>query len=153
MDVRADGYQQILRISNYHPDRSVYKPRAPNSSLSARQDSISTSSSTDGFEAVIDTVAPTLTLAVELSGVGISLVNKKMAEVIYATVDALKLEYSTGEIAKTFNLFCGSLQIDNQLHDATYPVMLQPTPIAKGASGVADPPTVQASIIWLNEQG
>jgi len=81
------------------------------------------------------------------------MVNKKMAEVIYATVDALKLEYSSGKIAQTFNLSCGCLQIDNQLHDATYPVMLQPTPITKGASGVADPPTVQVSIIWLNEQG
>ena len=44
-------------------------------------------------------------------------------------------------------------QIDNQLNDAVFPVVLQPTPIAKDSSGVASLPTIQGSVIWLKDQG
>lgn len=152
LDVRADGHQQILRISNYQAEQSVYKPRnRSNSNSITRSDTLS--SSADAFEAITDNIPPSLVLNVELAGVGISLINRRMVEVVYASVDALKLEYSNSTVAQAFNVSCGSLQIDNQLHDATYPVILQPTPIAKESSGIAAPPTVQASIIWLKDEG
>lgn len=75
-----------------------------------------------------------------------------MVEVVYTSLDALKLEYTNSPMAQAFNLAC-TIQVDNQLHDAIYPVILQPTPIVKEASGVAALPTVQASIIWLKDQG
>ncbi|KAF8078623.1 vacuolar protein sorting-associated protein 13, partial [Lyophyllum atratum] len=151
LDVRADGHKQILRITNYNPERSMYKPRARSSSTSiARQDTIS--SSAEAFEAVAENVPPALTLTVEFSGIGVSLVNRRMVEVVYVSLDALKLEYTNSMVAQAFNLSCGILQVDNQLHDALYPVVVQPTPIAKEASGVAPLPTVQASILWLKDQ-
>jgi vacuolar protein sorting-associated protein 13A/C len=76
-----------------------------------------------------------------------------MVEVVYILMDTLKFEYSDSAIAQAINLSCGALQIDNQLHDALYPVILQPTPIVKENSGVAALPTVQGSVIWLKDRG
>ncbi len=81
LDVRADGNKQVLSITNYNADVSLYKPRQRSMSLtSARQDTIS--SSGDGFEVVNATVQPTLTFSIEFSGIGISLVNRRLLEIV-----------------------------------------------------------------------
>lgn len=152
LDVRADGEKQILRITNYNPDRSLYKPRQRSNSLSvSRQDTMS--SSAEAFEAITEEVSSDLTIVIDLAGVGISLINKRMVEVIYLVTDTIKFEYANSAIAQSVNLACGTLQIDNQLHEAIFPVILQPTPIAKESAGVGALPTVQASVIWLKDQG
>ncbi|PPQ80804.1 hypothetical protein CVT25_001929 [Psilocybe cyanescens] len=151
LDVRADGEKQILRITNYNPDRSLYKPRQRSNSLSvSRQDTMS--SSAEAFEAITEEVSSDLTIVIDLAGVGISLINKRMVEVIYLVTDTIKFEYANSAIAQSVNLACGTLQIDNQLHEAIFPVILQPTPIAKESAGVGALPTVQASVIWLKDQ-
>jgi vacuolar protein sorting-associated protein 13A/C len=151
LDVRADGHTQILEITNYDPKSSVYRPRHRDSISVARQDSAA--SSQEAFEAVTEDIAPTLALNLDLEGLGISLINRKMLEVVYVSANALKFEYTNSTVAQAVNLSCGSIQIDNQLHDAIYPVVLQPTPITKEASGIAASPTIQGSVIWLNDQG
>lgn len=152
LDVRADGHKQILRITNYNPERSLYKPRTKNSSTSTlRQDTIS--STAEAFEAVTEEVLPTLSFGVDFAGIGVSLINRRLVEVVYISIDTLKFDYTNSTIAQAVNVSCGALQIDNQLHDAIFPVVLQPTPLVKEASGVAALPTVQGSVIWLNDQG
>ena len=151
MDVRADGQTQILQITNYNQASSVYRPRHRGSVSIARQDT--QTSSQDAFEAVTEEVPPTLMFTLDLEGIGLSLMNRKMLEVVYLSMNSLKFEYSSSLVAQAVNLSFGTLQIDNQLHDAIYPVLLQPTPIPKEASAVAAPPTIQASVIWLNDQG
>lgn len=150
LDVRVDGHTQILSITNYDPAVSLYKPKNRNIALT-RQESFSSSS--EGFEAVANEVPPSLTVDLELAGIGISLINRKMVEVVYLTINTLKFQYTNSTIAHAVNLSCGTLQIDNQLHDAIYPVILQPTPIVKELSAVAALPTVQTSVIWLKDQG
>ncbi len=98
-------------------------------------------------------VETSLSVMVDLEGVGVSLINKRMVEVIYATIDNFNFEYTDSTIAQAINLTCGHLQIDNQLHEALYPVILQPTPIPKDTNAVGALPTVQASTIWLKDQG
>jgi len=150
LDVRADGPKQVLRITNYNRDQSVYKPKRGNT-LVSRQDSIS--SSVEAFEAVTTENVPTLSFSVDFAGIGISLVNRKLIEVIYVSIAHLSFEYIDSTNAQSVNLSCGSLQVDNQLHDALFPVILQPTPIPKESKGVAALPTVQASIILLKDEG
>ncbi|KAF8873711.1 vacuolar protein sorting-associated protein 13 [Gymnopilus junonius] len=118
LDVRADGSKQILRITNYNPDRSLYRPRQRSSSMSvARQDTISKAASN-------------FALLFNLAGVGISLINKQMVEVIYLVIDTIKFEYVDSTVAQSVNISCGTLQMDNQLHEALFP----------------------ASVIWLKDQ-
>ncbi|KAJ3515399.1 hypothetical protein NLJ89_g1777 [Agrocybe chaxingu] len=146
LDVRADGQKQVLRITNYNPERSAYRPRQRSNSVSvSRQDTIS--SSMEAFEAVATEVKPTFAVVVDLAGVGVSLINKRMVEVIYLVMRGIKFEYTNSTVAQSLNLSCGTLQIDNQLHEAIYPVVLQPTPIAKESSAVGALPTVQAVLI------
>uniref|UniRef100_A0A5K1JWH3 CHIP6 n=1 Tax=Ganoderma boninense TaxID=34458 RepID=A0A5K1JWH3_9APHY len=150
LDVRADGPKQVLRISNYNMEHSLYKPRRRSTASLGRQDSMS--GSMDAFEAVQETVSPVLTVTLDLHGIGVSLVNKRLIEVVYLSLNALKFEYSSNPVAQSVTLSCGSLQIDNQLHDALFPVLLQPTPITQEAKSVAALPTIQASFIWLNDE-
>lgn len=151
LDVRADGPKQVLRISNYDAEYSLYKPKRRNTNNSlTRSDSLN--SSQDGFEAVQETVSPVLTVVLDLHGIGVSLVNKRMLEVVYLSLNTLKFEYANNPVAQSVTASCGSLQIDNQLHDALFPVVLQPTPISQDSKTVAALPTVQASIIWLNDE-
>ena len=117
----------------------------------SRQDTIS--SSVEGFEAVPEEIQTNFTILVDLAGIGLSLINKRMIEVVYTVLDSIKFEYSNSRIAQSVNIAVGTLQIDNQLHEAIFPVILQPTPITKESSGVAALPTVQASVIWLKDQG
>lgn len=151
LDVRADGPTQILKITNYNQASSVYRPRHRASVSITRQDTFG--SSQDAFEAVTDEIPPTFMFTLDLEGIGLSLMNRKMLEVVYLSMNSLKFEYSSSPVAQAVNLSLGLLQIDNQLHDAIYPVLLQPTPIPKGTSAVASPPTIQASVIWLNDEG
>jgi vacuolar protein sorting-associated protein 13A/C len=151
LDVRADGQKQVLRITNYNPALSIYKPKSRHTSTISRQDTVSSSS--EAFEAIAEEVAPGLVFKLDCAGIGISLINRKLVEVIYLSVDSLKFEYADSTVAQSVNLICGTLQIDNQLYEALYPVILQPTPITKDSDSVAASPTVQGSVIWLKDQG
>ncbi|CAK5280530.1 unnamed protein product [Mycena citricolor] len=151
LDVRADGPRQVLRITNYNPEVSLYKPKRANSTPLQRQDTIS--GSTEAFDAITEEAPPSFAFTVDFAGIGISLINKKMVEVVYVSLNALKFEYTDSAVAHAVTLSCGTLQIDNQLHDALYPVIIQPTPIPKGNNGgTAALPTVQGSVIWLKDQ-
>ncbi|KAH9937704.1 vacuolar protein sorting-associated protein 13 [Fomitopsis serialis] len=150
LDVRADGHKQVLRVTNYNPAQSLYRPKRSNSVALTRQDTMS--SSQDVFEAVQEEVQPSLLVALDFEGIGVSLINRKMTEVVYVSTNALKFEYADSAVSQSVNLSCGSLQIDNQLHDALFPVVLQPTPISKESVGVASLPTIQGSMIWLKDQ-
>lgn len=151
MDVRASGHQQVLRLFNYNEETSLYRPKSYPSSSSLRIDTIS--SGTEAFEAITEDNQPSFLLDVVLEGIGVSLVNRRVTEVVYVSLENLRLDYTSSAVAQSVNLSCGTLQIDNQLHDATFPVVLQPTPIASNVSNVAALPTVQLSLLWLNDQG
>jgi vacuolar protein sorting-associated protein 13A/C len=151
MDVRASGHQQVLRLSNYNEETSLYRPKLHSSTSSLRIDTVS--NGTEGFEAITEDSQPSFLLDVVLEGIGVSLVNRSVIEVVYLSLENLKLDYSASSVAQSVDLSCGTLQIDNQLHDATFPVVLQPTPISSNVSNVAALPTVQLSLLWLNDQG
>lgn len=110
-------------------------------------------SSQEAFEAVTEEVAPTLAFKLDFEGIGMSLINRRLVEVVYLTVQQLKFEYTSSPVAQAVNLSVGSLQIDNQLHDGAFPVVLQPTPLSRELKNAAALPTVQGSVIWLNDQG
>src|ERR1700761_2714833 len=130
LDVRADGPTQVLSISNYEEDKSLYKLRRRGTSTPTRQDSVMGS---EAFEAVAEEASPAFSLNISLEGLGISLINKEMTEVVYLSVSGFKFEYANSPVARAFTLSVEVLQIDNQLHEAIYPVVLQPTPVARQA--------------------
>ncbi|KAF4605212.1 hypothetical protein EYR40_003995 [Pleurotus pulmonarius] len=147
LDIRADGPKQILRITNYNPDRSIYKPKRRGSTASIRQQE-----GIEAFQVDAQDTTPSLAIMFDLAGIGISLLNRKSLEVLYVSVDNLSFGYTDSPAAQEVHLAVGAFQIDNQLHDAIYPVVLQPTPVKKESSAVAALPTIQASVALLKDQ-
>lgn len=93
IDVRAEGPTQAITFSNYVEEDSVFKLQRRNAESLSRQDSIA--SSRDGvFEAVDVDVVTTFSFGISLEGVGISIVNKKMQELIYASFRGITAKYS-----------------------------------------------------------
>lgn len=123
----------------------MYKPR--------RRNTESSIASTQEFEAIQEEVPPNIAISVDLKGLGISLMDKKLVEVVYLSVQNLKFEYTNSPVAQSMNVELGTLQIDNQLQDAFFPVLLQPTPLKKEARSLGTLPTVHASVIILNDKG
>jgi vacuolar protein sorting-associated protein 13A/C len=147
LDVRADGYQQVLRITKYEPQHSVYKLK----NISDRASSVA--SNIDVFEAKSEIAHRNYTIQLDLAGIGISLMSRKLVEVIYMTASDLKFEFTDTNVSQAITLSVGSTQVDNQLHDAIFPVIMQPTPMDKMLKGQAPLPTIQGSVVWLKDQG
>ncbi|KIJ26913.1 hypothetical protein M422DRAFT_55306 [Sphaerobolus stellatus SS14] len=150
IDIRAEGPTQTLDISNYHEETSLYKPKRRGTGTISRQDTLG--STQESFEAITEEENPFLNLRLDLAGLGISLINQRLVEVVYISLRKLELEYSRTEAAQSITLSCGILQVDNQLHEAIYPVALQPSPLPKDESMTVPPPAVQVSVIFLNDQ-
>ena len=147
-DVMAEGSTQVLVITPYVPETSLYKPK---NRIGGLRDSVSSSQE---FEAIQQEAPLIFSFGLDLAGLGISLVNRRLCEVVYCSVRELKVDLSVNDVAKTVDISCGLLQIDNQLHDAQFPVVLQPTPISRQSSSAsASLPTVQASFVVLNDNG
>lgn len=127
----------------------MYKLKRRNTGSLSRQDTLAS----DIFEAVTDEAAPNFSINLELHGIGLSLINKRMQETVYMSCAGLKFYYTDSDAANSVTLTCESLQIDNQLHDAQYPIVLQPTPIPKQPNSVQNPPAIQASTIILKDKG
>ncbi|KAF8311204.1 hypothetical protein DL93DRAFT_2229838 [Clavulina sp. PMI_390] len=148
LDVRAENGGQTLSISKYDPKTSLYQPRRRSSSASRA----STLMGSDAFEATTEEIRPSLSVTVNLEGIGISLINKRVIELLYLSSTGIKLEYTDSYAAQTVNLTLDSIQLDNQLHDAIFPVVLQTTPLPKNdRSMITKLPAVQASVMMLKD--
>ena len=154
LDVRANGPCQVLSITDYRAENSLYKFSEQHGSTKQLHRVASVPIDDADFEAVQDEESPTLNIMINIAGLGVSAINKKLAEIIYLSVGNLAFEYAYSDSSQSYNLSCGTLQIDNQLHDAQFPVILQPTPINTNSQrSVASLPTLQGSCIVLNDSG
>ncbi|KMU76460.1 VPS13 protein [Coccidioides immitis RMSCC 3703] len=82
--IEAEGPAQILVLSNYRPSRSIYRQQKP----TASQSSIST-----GFEVKHVNTDVTFKAQLRLSGIGISLINKKLKELVYVTFRDIEVNF------------------------------------------------------------
>ncbi len=152
LDIQAEGGSQVLVISYYNEDTSVYKPtrRGPSTTLrrSDSKDSITTSS----FETVQVNEKPTMTITVELEGIGISVITKRPDELVYLSLRGLKIGYT--DYSQYWDTFvdCKWIQIDNQLFGGLFPIILYPTVVPKDGKELESHPTLQASVAILKDQ-
>jgi vacuolar protein sorting-associated protein 13A/C len=123
----------------------LYRPRLRCQSSASQFDALT---GLEAFETVA--VKPSLTFTLDLEGVGLSL--KRAVELLYLSSTSIKFEYMDSEAAQTINLTLASIQLDNQLHDTIFPVILQPTPHPKNDGAVlTNLPAVQASLMVLKD--
>lgn len=149
IDVRAEGATQAITFSNYVEEDSVFKLQRRNAEAAS-----STASSRDaGFEAIDVEVVTTFSLGINFEGVGISLVNKKMQELIYASFRGFTASYSDSTTNVAYEIGIKWIQIDNQLFGGLYPILLYPSVIPKDSKELEIRPSLQASAIVLKDEG
>ncbi|KAK4052926.1 Vacuolar protein sorting-associated protein 13 [Microbotryomycetes sp. JL221] len=150
IDVRAEGPTQAVRFSNYDEEESVFKLQRRGSETLSQKDSIA--SSRDGvFEAVDVDVKTTFSFGINLEGVGISIVNKRMQELVYASFRGLTAKYMDSTTNVSYDVSCKWIQVDNQLFGGLYPILLYPSVIPKDGKELEVHPSLQASVIILKD--
>ncbi|KAK4893967.1 Vacuolar protein sorting-associated protein 13 [Elasticomyces elasticus] len=122
LNVVAEGPTQTLAMSNFKQSKSLYKQKSATAS----------SSTTQGFEVkdqdIHETMAATLRFE---AGIGISLVNAQLRELIYVTWRDIKLEYKESPLYQTVTLTVRWIQIDNQLYGGIFPLIFYPSVVPK----------------------
>ncbi|KAJ2887432.1 Vacuolar protein sorting-associated protein 13 [Coemansia asiatica] len=164
IEIVAAGPRQVLRLTSYAPENSLYTPqlqaiqevaasriqRSSTQQTSATATSTSASSSRRGtaderFE-VVDADEKTnfiFRFALE-GGIGVSLINKYSSEILFMTLADVELKYTDSTSNQTFKLTVKWIQIDNQIYGALYPIVLYPTTLGVAMAGVSSPPALQA---------
>ncbi|EST05630.1 Vacuolar protein sorting-associated protein 13A N-terminal domain protein [Kalmanozyma brasiliensis GHG001] len=152
IDVRADGPQQTLVLSNYKEEYSNFKLKRQNSTFS-RSDTVSSVNSKDAGFVAVDVDTNILTAYnLEFEGVGISLINQNIQELAYVSFRGLELHYTESEVTTAVNVICKWIQIDNQLFGGLFPIVLYPTVLPKDGKDLEVHPTLQASVIMLKDE-
>jgi vacuolar protein sorting-associated protein 13A/C len=107
---------------------------------------------TAAFETVAVSEKPTLTILVELEGIGISVITKKPVELLYLSLRGLKVGYT--DYPQYYDAFvdCKWVQIDNQLFGGLFPIILYPTIVPKDGKDLESHPTLQASVAVLKDR-
>lgn len=153
LDVRAAGQARILFISNYQEDgRSSKKPvrAGTTSSTTLQRDNSASQHQTRGV-ATTEAV-PLISFAVDLAAIGLSLIDKRLVEVVRLVIADLTIEYTDSSVDQAVVMACGSIQVDNQLHEAIYPVLLRPIPLPRNEPPLGVQPILQMSVTILKDR-
>ncbi len=122
LNIAADGPTQTLILSNYKSSKSMYKQKSAETSQS---------SITTGFEVKDMESEVTFKAQLRLAGIGISLVNKNLKELLYSTFREIEIKYSESRLYQTLNSAIKWIQIDNQLYGGIFPILLYPSVVPK----------------------
>ncbi|KAL7419546.1 Vacuolar protein sorting-associated protein 13 [Cryptotrichosporon argae] len=149
LDVQADGSSQLLVIGEYDQENSVYKPTRKSAGM--RRNDSTDSITTTSFETVAVSERANLNLLVELEGIGISVITKTPAELVYLSLRGLKMGCSDYPHYWDTFVDCKWIQIDNQLFGGIFPIILYPTVVPKDGKELESHPTLQASVAVLKD--
>lgn len=142
LNIAAEGPTQTLVLSNYRASRSMYKQK----SGTASQSSVAT-----GFEAKDIESEVTFKAQLRLAGIGISLVNKNLKELLYTTFREIEVKYNDSKLYQTLNTTIKWVQIDNQLYGGIFPILLYPSVVPKTGKEMEAHPIVHAMITRVKD--
>ncbi|KAF2849874.1 vacuolar protein sorting-associated protein-like protein vps13 [Plenodomus tracheiphilus IPT5] len=140
LNVVASGPTQTLEISNYKPSKSMYKQRSATSS-----------STTTGFEVKDMDTDVTFRAQLRLAGIGISLVNRHLKELVYITLRDIEFKYSDSPLYQMVNMQVKWIQIDNQLYGGIFPIIFYPSVVPKTGKEMEAHPIFQTSITKVKD--
>ncbi|KAK5174294.1 Vacuolar protein sorting-associated protein 13 [Saxophila tyrrhenica] len=121
LNVVADGPSQTLVISDFKQSKSIYKQKSASTSAST----------TAGFEVKEQDDDVTMKATVRFAGVGLSLVNSQLRELVYATWRDIELKYTDSQLYQSVALTVKWIQIDNQLYGGIFPLIAYPSVVPK----------------------
>ncbi|KPI40863.1 Vacuolar protein sorting-associated protein 13 [Cyphellophora attinorum] len=144
VNIVADGPTQTLVLSNYKPQRSLYR----------QQTGMSTTSQTtvnQGFEVKQIESEVTFKAELRLAGVGISLVNSSLKELLYLTFREIEFKYGDSKLYQTFSATTKWIQIDNQLYGGIFPILLYPSVVPKTGKEMEAHPIFHAMVTRVKD--
>jgi vacuolar protein sorting-associated protein 13A/C len=140
LNITADGPTQTLSITNFRQEYSLY-----------RQKTAASMSTQSGFEVKDQDTEITLTARLYLAGLGVSLVNKQMKELIYLTLRDIELKYSDSALYQTVKATIKWIQIDNQLYGGIFPIILYPSVVPKSGKELEAHPILHSAITRVKD--
>ncbi|KAF2866909.1 hypothetical protein BDV95DRAFT_611203 [Massariosphaeria phaeospora] len=141
LNVVASGPTQTLEVSNFKASKSVYKQKSGSAS----------SSTMGGFEVKDVDTDVTFKATLRLAGIGISLVNRQLRELVYVTLRDIELKYSDSALYQMVNLTVKWIQIDNQLYGGIFPIIFYPSVVPKTGKEMEAHPIFQTSITRVKD--
>ncbi|KAI9741223.1 MAG: hypothetical protein M1834_002939 [Cirrosporium novae-zelandiae] len=142
LNIIAEGPTQTLALSKWKPSQSLYKQKSGTSS----QASISTGFEVKDFETDV-----TFKAQLRFAGIGISLVNKHLKELLYMTLRQLELKYHDSKLYQTVNATIKWIQIDNQLYGGIFPILLYPSVVPKTGKEMEAHPIFHAAVTRVKD--
>ncbi|KIX05154.1 uncharacterized protein Z518_06026 [Rhinocladiella mackenziei CBS 650.93] len=124
VNIVADGPTQTLVLSNYKPSRSLYRQKTG-------QTTASQTSLNQGFEVKLIESEVNFKAELRLGGIGISLVNSNLKELMYLTFREIEFKYGDSKLYQTLNATVKWIQFDNQLYGGIFPILLYPSVVPK----------------------
>ncbi|KAL4752965.1 hypothetical protein BDW72DRAFT_191535 [Aspergillus terricola var. indicus] len=122
INIVADGPTQTLVLSNFKASKSIYRQQKSQTS----QTSVNTGFEVKEFDSDVNFKAQ-----LHLGGIGISLINQKMKELLYMTFRDIEVKFKESKAYQTLNTTIKWIQIDNQLYGGIFPMLLYPSVVPK----------------------
>ncbi|KAF2654929.1 vacuolar protein sorting-associated protein 13 [Lophiostoma macrostomum CBS 122681] len=141
LNVVASGPTQTLELSNYKASKSVYKQKSGAASAST----------TGGFEVKDVDTTVTFRAQLRLAGIGVSLVNRQLRELVYVTLRDIELKYSDSPLYQMVNFTVKWIQIDNQLYGGIFPILFYPSVVPKTGKEMEAHPIFQTNITRVKD--
>ena len=142
INVVAEGPTQTLVLSDWKPSKSFYKQKSGSTSKS----SVAT-----GFEVKEVDSEVTFKAQLRLAGIGVSLVNKNMKELLYLTLREIEVKYQDSKLYQTVGTTVKWIQIDNQLYGGIFPIIMYPTVVPKTGKEMEAHPIFHAMVTRVKD--
>ncbi|ODM22992.1 hypothetical protein SI65_00581 [Aspergillus cristatus] len=142
INIVADGPTQTLVLSNFKQSKSMYRQQRGQSS----QASLSA-----GFEVKELNSDVNFKAQLRLGGIGISLVNQNLKELLYLTFREIDIKYRESRVYQTLNTTIKWIQIDNQLYGGIFPILLYPSVVPKTGKEMEAHPIFHAMVTRVKD--
>jgi len=141
LNVVADGPTQTLVFSNYKQSKSLYKQKSASASAST----------TAGFEVKEQDDDVTMKAGIRFAGIGISLINSQLRELVYVTWRDIELKYTDSPLYQTVALTVKWIQIDNQLYGGIFPLLFYPSVVPKTGKEMEAHPIFRTTVTKVKD--
>lgn len=142
INIVADGPTQTLVLSNFKPSKSMYRQQKGKTS----QTSVAT-----GFEVKEMTSDVNFKAQLRLGGVGISLINQNLKELLYVTFREIEIKLRESKMYQTLNTTIKWIQVDNQLYGGIFPILLYPSVVPKTGKEMEAHPIFHAMVTRVKD--
>jgi len=128
-------------LSNFKQSKSLYKQKSGSASQST----------TGGFEVKEMDTDVNFKAQIRFAGIGVSLINRQLRELIYLTLRDIEVKYSDSPLYQTLNTTVKWIQIDNQLYGGIFPIIFYPSVVPKTGKEMEAHPIFQTNITRVKD--